>query len=137
MKKVTGFGGIIFKCDDPQKIKEWYGRHLGFAIDEYGTSFEWRMKDNPDKKGYTVWSPSKSDSHYFAPSKKDYMINLRVEHLEELVKMLKDEGVEILGPVQIYEYGKFVHIMDPEGTKIELWEPIDEEYEKIAGKTTF
>ena len=137
MKRVTGLGGIFFRSDDPQKIREWYSSHLGFSIDEYGTSFEWRKADNPEQKGYTVWSPFKKDSNYFSPSTKDFMINLRVQNLEELLIELKNEGVEIVGELQIYEYGKFAHIMDPEGNKIELWEPDDSEYEKIAGNTTF
>lgn len=137
MKRVTGFGGLFFKSDDPAKMKDWYKEHLGFAIDEYGTSFEWRKTDAPEKKGFTVWSPFKKDSPYFSPSKKDFMINLIVENLEELLKVLKTEGVEIVGELQIYEYGKFAHVIDPEGNKIELWEPVDTEYEKVAGNTTF
>ena len=137
MKRVTGFGGLFFKCDDPSKIREWYNTHLGLSGDEYGTNFEWRKADSPEQKGFTVWSPFKKDTQYFSPSEKDFMINFRVENLTQLLEVLKEEGVVILDEIQVYEYGKFAHIMDPEGTKIELWEPVDNEYEKIAGNTTY
>lgn len=133
MKKVTSLGGIFFKCKDPDKIKEWYSKHLGFDVDKYGTTFEWRKSDDKDKKGYTVWSPFKQDTKYFEPSTKEFMINYRVENIETLVEELKKEGVEVVDEIETYEYGKFVHIIDVEENKIELWEPIDEEYEKILG----
>jgi predicted enzyme related to lactoylglutathione lyase len=123
MKKVTGIGGIFFKTKNPQQIKEWYGKHLGFNIDPYGTMFETRNIDNPEKKTYTVWSPFKEDTNYFEPSTKEFMINYQVENLEALLKVLQSEGIEPIGEMQVYEYGKFAHIMDPEGNKIELWEP--------------
>ncbi len=127
MKKVTGLGGIFFKCDDPEKMKEWYGKNLGLSTDAYGATFEWRHADDPSKKGSTIWSPFKKATKYFEPSAKDFMINYRVENLEELVLQLKNEGVAVLDDIASYEYGKFVHILDPEGNKIELWEPIDSE----------
>jgi predicted enzyme related to lactoylglutathione lyase len=137
MKRVTSLGGIFFKCQDPKKIREWYHDHLGFKTDDYGCNFEWRHADNPNKKGTTVWSPFKETTDYFKPSEKEFMINFRVENLEELLKILKEEGIEQIGEMQVYDYGKFAHIMDPEGNKIELWEAYDEEYEKIVdGKTT-
>jgi lactoylglutathione lyase len=126
MKKVTGIGGIFFKCADPSKMNEWYARHLGLPVSKYGTVFEWRDKDNAEKTGSTVWNPFPADTKYFAPSEKDFMINYRVENLEALVEELKAAGVTILDEIATYDYGKFVHILDPEGNNIELWEPIDE-----------
>jgi len=136
MKRVTGVGGIFFKCKDPDQMKAWYNTHLGLDTDQYGTNFEWRQSDEQDKKGFTQWSPFKDTTTYFEPSSKEFMINYRVENLEELVEILKTEGVTITDEIQAFEYGKFVHIMDPEGNKIELWEPNDIEYEKLViGRT--
>lgn len=123
MKKVTGIGGIFFKCKDPGKMKEWYKNHLGFDTNEYGTHFEWRQNEDPAKKGSTQWSPFAETTKYFEPSAKDFMINYRVENLELLVEQLKKEGVTIVDNIESYDYGKFVHIIDPEGNKLELWEP--------------
>ncbi|MCF8260028.1 MAG: VOC family protein [Melioribacteraceae bacterium] len=136
MKKVTGIGGVFFKCKDPQKVKDWYKTHLGFDTDQYGTNFEWRQGDDSSKYGFTQWSPFSESTKYFAPSQKDFMINYRVENLEALVQQLKAEGVEFTDEIESYDYGKFVHIIDVEGNKIELWEPIDEEYNKIVGGRT-
>jgi predicted enzyme related to lactoylglutathione lyase len=123
MKRVTGIGGIFFKCKDPEKIKDWYKTHLGFNVDSYGTMFEWPKDTDSLKNGYTVWSPFPADTNYFEPSGKDFMINFRVENIEALVDELKKEDVTVLDNIESYEYGKFVHILDPEGNKIELWEP--------------
>jgi predicted enzyme related to lactoylglutathione lyase len=136
MKRVTGVGGIFFKCQDPHTIKARYARHLGFQTDQYGTNFEWRQAADPGKKGFTQWSPFSADTRYFDPSPKDFMINFRVENLEALVPMLKAEGVTVLDEIEAVEYGKFVHIIDPEGNKIELWEPVDEDYDKIVDGRT-
>lgn len=125
-KRVTGLGGIFFKSRDPQAIKDWYNKHLHLDAGEYGAMFEWRLADNPEKKGNTVWSPFPENTDYYDPSKKEFMINYRVENLEELLNVLKEEGVEIVGEIQNYPYGKFGWIMDPEGNKIELWEPAEE-----------
>lgn len=124
MRKVTGIGGIFFKCDDPQKMKDWYAQQLGLPISEYGTMFRWRDADDPTKEGTTVWSAFDKNTTYFDPSKKDFMINYRVENLDELVKELRSSGVTILDEIAVYDYGKFVHILDPEGNSIELWEDI-------------
>jgi len=118
-------GGIFFKCSDPAGIKEWYKTHLGLPVDPYGATFEWRDAADPEKKGQTIWSPFKKETDYFAPSGKDFMFNYRVENLEWLLGELKKEGIEQIGEMQSYDYGKFAHIMDPEGNKIELWEAID------------
>ncbi len=139
-KRVTGIGGIFFKCKDPNKIREWYKTHLGLNTNQYGAVFEWRQADDSTKKGYTQWSPFKESTKYFKPSAKDFMINYRVADLAALVEELKKEGVTIADTIETYDYGKFVHIMDCEGNKIELWEPNDIEYEKlgiqIGSKTT-
>ncbi|HYH15939.1 MAG TPA: VOC family protein [Flavisolibacter sp.] len=127
MKKVTGIGGIFFKCKDPQKMNEWYKKHLGFDTNQYGSTFEWRQSEDPAKKGSTQWSPFAETTKYFEPSTKDFMINYRVENLEALVEQLKNEGVTIVDNIESYDYGKFVHILDAEGNKIELWEPVDSE----------
>ena len=132
MKKVTGLGGIFFKCKDPEKMKAWYQKHLGLNTNEYGAVFEWHQGADNTKKGFTNWSPFKESTKYFDPSSKDYMINYRVENLEALVQKLKKEGVTIVDEIEAYDYGKFVHILDAEGNKVELWEPNDVEYEKLG-----
>ena len=134
--KVTGIGGIFFFSDNPKETKEWYGKNLGLEIDEYGSAFEFRNANRPDEINYLRWSPFEKGSDYFAPSKKEFMINYRVQNLEGLVNKLKQSGVTILDTIQAYDYGKFVHILDPEGNKIELWEPIDSVLTKMGGKTT-
>lgn len=137
MKRVIGIGGIFFKCDDPKKTREWYDKHLGLTTNEYGSTFEFRNANKPEEKNFLQWSPFSSDTEYMAPSKSDFMINYRVEDLEKLVPLLKEEGVTICDDIVSYDYGKFVHIMDPEGNKIELWEAVNEVYDQMGeGKTT-
>lgn len=131
-KKVTGIGGIFFKCKDPKKVREWYSTHLGLKVNQYGSVFEWRQGADTTKKGFTQWSPFKETTQYFEPSTKDFMINYRVENMDLLVADLKKAGVTVLDSVENYEYGKFVHIMDIEGNKIELWEPNDMVYDKMG-----
>ena len=136
-KRVIGIGGIFFKCKDPDTTREWYGKHLGLVTNPYGSTFEFRNAERPDEKNFLQWSTFKEDSDYMDPGKADFMVNYRVEDLEELIKELKEEGVKVLGEIATYDYGKFAHIMDPEGNKIELWEAFNEEYEKMGGgKTT-
>ena len=106
-------------------MKEWYGKHLGIETDQYGGLFKWRDHDDKEKVCTTVWSPFTKESDYFQPSQKEFMFNYRVENLVELLEQLKKEGVEVVGEIEEFEYGKFGWIMDPEGRKIELWEPID------------
>lgn len=127
MKRVTGIGGIFFKAEDPAKMKEWYGEHLGFDVTEWGCSFFWKDLNAPDAKSpaRTEWSPFKANTDYFNPSTKPFMFNYRVENLVELLKVLREEGVTIVGEMQEFPYGKFAWIMDPEGNKVELWEPVD------------
>lgn len=140
LKRATGIGGIFFKCKDPIKLKEWYQKHLGLNTNQYGTVFEWYQGADSTKKGFTQWSPFNEKTKYFLPSTKDFMINYRVEDLKALVGELKKEGVTILDTIETYDYGKFVHILDTEGNKIELWEPNDIVYEnlgkQLGSKTT-
>lgn len=122
--KVIGIGGIFFFSDNPKETKDWYAKNLGFEISDWGTaSFESRNIDKPDEVESLQWSPFKKGDEYFSPSKKDFMINYRVQNIEGLINQLKENGVTILDDIATYDYGKFVHIMDAEGNKIELWEP--------------
>jgi predicted enzyme related to lactoylglutathione lyase len=132
MKKVTGIGGIFFKCKDPNKVREWYQTHLGLNTNQYGAVFEWRQGADTTQKGFTQWSPFKESTKYFEPSTKDFMINYRVHDLEALVQELKKNGVTIVDTIETYDYGKFVHILDIEGNKVELWEPNDTVYEQLG-----
>lgn len=134
--KVTGIGGIFFFSDDPKEIKDWYGKNLGLEIDDYGSAFEFRNANRPDEINYLRWDPFEKGSEYFQPSKKEFMINYRVQHIEALVDRLRSNGVTILDSIETYDYGKFVHILDPEGNKIELWEPADSVLTQMGGKTT-
>ena len=137
MKKVTGIGGIFFKSEDPEKIKEWYHENLGLVIDAYGSPFEFRNANNPEKINYLQWSPFKNDTKYFEPSKKDFMINYRVDNLDLLVEELKKNEVTICDEIESFDYGKFIHIIDPDGNKIELWEPVDKVFtDFLKGNTT-
>ena len=122
--KVTGIGGIFFFSENQQETKEWYAKNLGLEINDWGSwSFEFRNVHKPEEIGSLQWTPFKKGSDYFAPSKKEFMINYRVQNIEGLVNKLKDNGVTILDSIASYDYGKFVHIMDTQGNKIELWEP--------------
>ena len=134
LKKVTGIGGIFFKCKDPNKMRDWYKLHLGLNTNNYGAVFEWRQGADTTKKGFTQWSPFKETTTYFSPSSKDFMINYRVENLDKLLEQLKKDAVTITDTVETVEYGKFVHIMDIENNKVELWEPNDVEFEKLGQK---
>lgn len=129
-KGVTGIGGIFFKTADVNGLKSWYSKHLGINMDEYGASFVTRQFNDPDKSSYLQWSPFKKDTEYFDPSENEFMINYRVRDIEGMVKDLKSAGVTICDEIASYEYGKFVHILDHEGRKIELWEPIDHVFDK-------
>lgn len=123
MKRVTGIGGLFFKCKDPEAVKEWYAKHLGFPVNQWGCTFEYDPKAEDAKEAQIQWSPFKEDTQYFAPSEKQFMFNYTVENMEALVEELKKEGVTICDEISVYEYGKFVHILDCENNKIELWEP--------------
>jgi len=138
-KKVTGIGGIFFKCKEPAKMREWYKTHLGLNTNAYGAVFEWYQGADSTKKGFTQWSTFKETTKYFEPSAKDFMINYRVQNLEALVQELKQQGVTLTDTIVTEDYGKFVHILDMEGNKLELWEPNDVAYEQLGrqmGATT-
>jgi predicted enzyme related to lactoylglutathione lyase len=123
--KVTGIGGIFFFSDNPKETKEWYAKNLGLEMNEWGAvSFEYRNVNRPDEIIPLQWTLFKKGSEYFAPSKKEFMINYTVQNIEGLVKKLREDGVTIVDEIETFEYGKFIHIMDAEGNKIELWEPI-------------
>ncbi|REC60519.1 VOC family protein [Chryseobacterium pennae] len=123
MKKVTGIGGIFFKCKDPKVLKEWYKKHLGIDINEYGATFNWKDAADANPKGSLTWSPSPETTNYFEPSAREFMINYTVDDLEALVEQLRKEGVTILDDIETYDFGKFIHILDIEENKVELWEP--------------
>ena len=134
--KVTGIGGIFFRSKNPKEIREWYGKNLGLAIDDFGSAFEFRNANKPDEINYLRWSPFEEGTDYFKPSEKDFMINYRVQNIEGLLKKLKENGVNIVDEIEEFKYGKFVHILDPEGNKIELWEPVDSFFTQMGGETT-
>lgn len=134
--KVTGIGGIFFISDDPVASREWYAQNLGLEVNQWGSSFEFRNANRPEEINYLQWSPSKKGSEHFKPSKKEFMINYRVQNIEALVENLKANGVEILDEIEHFDYGKFVHILDHEGNKIELWEPVDKVFTEMGLKTT-
>ena len=134
--KVTGIGGIFFKCKNPSETKAWYSKHLGMTTDQWGAPFEFRLSDRPEVKGFLQWSPFADDTDYFDPSKQEYMINYRVENIEDLVDQLKKAQVTICDEISTYDYGKFVHILDNSGIKVELWEPVDNAFDDMyQGKT--
>jgi len=134
--RVTGIGGIFFKAKDPAALKAWYSKNLGIRMTSYGSTFEWHQGVDSTKKGFTAWAPFKETTKYFQPSEKQFMINYRVEGLDQLLAQMKASGILPVDSVDKESYGKFVHIMDPEGNKIELWEPNDVEYAKIGSITT-
>ena len=123
MRRVTGLGGIFFKADDPEKLYQWYEQHLGIQRKAEGVTFPWRDADNPEKEGLTAWAIFKRDSTYFDPSRAQAMINYRVDNLDAVLEALQAEGVEIDPKREDYDFGRFAWIFDPEGNKIELWEP--------------
>ncbi|MCB0732545.1 MAG: VOC family protein [Ignavibacteriae bacterium] len=124
LPKVTGIGGIFFYSENPKTTKEWYTKNLGIEINDWGSaSFESRNIDNPDEINSLQWKPFKKGDEYFKPSQKEFMINYIVQNLKELLEKLEQNGVIILDSIAFYDFGKFVHIMDAEGNKIELCEP--------------
>ncbi|WP_342747891.1 VOC family protein [Flavobacterium magnum] len=127
MRRVTGIGGIFFKSKDPKALVAWYARHLGLKTDAYGSSFWWKDADGNDCM--TQWSPFKDDTKYFDPSEKAFMQNFRVANLDKLLAQLKVEGVAVIGEPERFDYGSFGWILDPEGNKIELWEPKDSAFQ--------
>lgn len=123
MKRVTGIGGIFFKAKDPAKLREWYRQHLGIDSESWG-GFAFQWQDDPrSANGSTIWSPFADDTKYFDPSEKPFMINFRVADLNGLLTDLRAEGVEVDSKTEDSEFGKFGWVMDPEGNRVELWEP--------------
>lgn len=119
--RVTGIGGVFFQSKDPEALKAWYSRHLGMPTNEHGCLFEWKTVDS--KRGVTQWSVMKAGSKYFAPSNSPWMINYRVTGLADLVSRLRADGVQVLDEIEATDYGSFVHVLDLDGNKVELWEP--------------
>ena len=134
LPRATGIGGLFFKCKDPKSVREWYKQHLHLDTNPYGAKFEWRQGDDPSKYGCTQWSVFGEKTTYFAPSTKDFMINYRVDNMEQLAAQLQKDGVTIVDTVQNTDFGKFLHILDCEQNKVELWEPKDALYDKAAGE---
>lgn len=123
MRRVTGIGGIFFKSPDPKALGDWYRRHLGLALEDWGgVAFRW-ADDNPSGNGTTIWSPFADDSGYFAPSTARFMVNFRVADLRALVDILRAEGCAVDDRVDESEFGIFGWVMDPDGNRIELWQP--------------
>lgn len=124
MKRVTGIGGIFFKAKDPKALGDWYRKHLGIDVAAWGgAAFVWRGEHNPEGVGTTIWSPFAADTPYFAPSDSPFMINYRVEDLHALLAVLRAEGVQVDDKTEESEFGKFGWVIDPEGNKLELWQP--------------
>ena len=124
MQRVTGIGGIFFKARDPEALRAWYRRHLGLDIQDWGgTTFRWHDPAAPEPDGATVWSILSADSAYFAPSSAPFMINYRVRDLSAVLAALRSEGCTVDDRTEMSEFGRFGWVMDPEGNRIELWEP--------------
>ncbi len=132
--RATGIGGIFFKSKDPKALRAWYEKHLGMPMTEYGAVFEYGDAD-ADGRGFLQWSLFGARTKYFAPSPKDFMVNYRVVHLDELVKNMRAAGVVFTDTIERFDYGAFVHALDPDSNKIELWEPIDTVYARMGGNT--
>ncbi len=123
MRRVTGIGGVFFTAKDPRALGEWYRDHLGMKVEGWGgVAFRW-AEDNKAGTGTTIWNPFKEDTGYFAPSTAPFMVNFRVEDLHALLAALRAEGCSVDEKVEESEYGKFGWVMDPEGNRIELWQP--------------
>ncbi|WP_428329297.1 VOC family protein [Mucilaginibacter sp.] len=134
--RVTGIGGIFFKAKDPTALKAWYSKNLGIRMGGFGSDFEWHQGMDSTKKGFTIWAPFKETTKYFQPSEKEFMINYRVVGLDQLLAQMKTAGIMPADTMQKTSYGNFIHLMDPEGNKIELWEPNDVEFAKMGSVTT-
>ncbi len=127
MERVTGIGGIFFKARDPKQMMDWYRKHLGIPASgdaETHALFEWREAQEPSRVGSTVWALFPQDTRYFEPGASPFMVNYRVADLDGLLERLRAENVEVDGRLEEYEYGRFAWITDPEGNRIELWEPL-------------
>lgn len=124
MKRVTGIGGIFFKSPDPVALRAWYKEHLGIDVQDWGgAAFTWTDSDGKPAAGSTIWNVSDASSNYFAPGTASFMINYRVADLHALVQVLNTEGCNVLDKIDESEFGKFAWLLDPDGNKVELWEP--------------
>lgn len=134
--RVTGIGGIFFRSPDPQATRDWYGKHLGLGIEEHGSNFRWRSHADPDRTGFTLWSPFENATEYFGEPDQQVMINYRVDDLDALLRRLRDAGVELVGDMHVQPFGRFQHIVDGDGRRVELWEPVDTAYEHVVEGVT-
>jgi predicted enzyme related to lactoylglutathione lyase len=124
MKRVTGIGGIFFQAKDPVALRAWYKKHLGIDVQDWGgAAFVWADDAGNPVKGQTIWNIGKAGSNHYAPSTSTFMVNYRVADLAALLQALREEGCDVLDKTDDAEYGKFGWVMDPEGNKIELWQP--------------
>lgn len=134
--RVHGVGGVFFRCEDPAATRDWYERHLGVRSDEYGSAFVWRRESNPDQRGFLQWSPFGADTDYFGDAGQQFMVNYRVDDLDGLLVSLRDAGVEVVTEIEEFEFGRFVHVVDNDGRRVELWEPVDEVYDgEVTART--
>ena len=122
MERVSGIGGIFLRAQDPQHLAAWYREHLGISSADEHVDFEWREKDRPDEIGRTVWSLFPKDTDYFGPGSQTFMVNYRVTNLDRMIEQLRRGGVRV-DKTEDYPYGRFAWIVDPEGNRVELWEP--------------
>ncbi|MFZ9028783.1 MAG: VOC family protein [Crocinitomicaceae bacterium] len=136
LPRVTGIGGIFFKGNHPDSLNKWYAEQLGINVSEHGAPFEFRNGNNPNEINYLIWAVHDSNTTYMDPSKAPFMINYRVQHIEKLVDQLAKNGTTIVDSIADYPYGKFVHVLDPEGNILELWEPVDSVLTTMGGETT-
>ena len=126
MRRVTGIGGIFFKAKDAVALRTWYKEHLNIDVQDWGgAAFRWMDEAGQPTAGTTVWSIGPFDGDYFAPSKSSFMINYRVADLHAVLHALRAEGCNVIDKTDDSEYGKFGWVLDPEGNKIELWQPPD------------
>ncbi|MGC1782357.1 MAG: VOC family protein [Acidobacteriaceae bacterium] len=126
MTRVTGIGGVFLKAKNPAELSAWYGEHLGLPLTEWGgADFEWREKDSPEKIGKTVWSLFPADSNYFGAGTQQTMLNFRVNDLDAMLEHLAAQGIQVDSHREEHPYGRFAWIVDPEGNRVELWEPLN------------
>jgi predicted enzyme related to lactoylglutathione lyase len=132
MKRVTGIGGVFLRCKNPEATKAWYKKHLGINAGPYGATFRWRDGEKDGQSGHSAWTVYAEGNGYFGAGARGCMINYRVDDLEALLAVLRDEGVQLDGDMETYDYGKFGWVIDPEGNRVELWEPNDAVYASMA-----
>lgn len=134
--RVTGIGGVFFRSEDPAATRQWYAEHLGLGVDDYGSNFTWRSDANPERRGFTQWSPFDHDTEYFGDASQQAMVNYRVDDLDAVLARLTSAGVELVGEMQVEPFGRFQHVIDGDGHRLELWEPVDDEYESMLDGVT-